>query len=67
MDLNLMKRSLTEKEASQYIGMSVGYLQKDRSEGKIKTRTPGPKFLKIGKSVRYLKEELDQWLEAHCK
>lgn len=65
MDLNLMKRCLTEKEASQYLGMSISYLQKDRSEGKIKKRTPGPKFLKIGKSVRYLKEELDQWLEAH--
>ena len=28
-------------------------------------RSPGPKFVKIGRSVRYLIEDLDYWLEAH--
>lgn len=62
-----MKRCLTEKEAAHYVGMSVAFLRKDRIEGKIGQRTPGPKYLKIGKSVRYLKEELDRWLEKHCR
>ena len=66
MDLNLKKRCLTEKEAALYIGMSVAFLRKDRAEGKIGKRTPGPRFLKIGKSVRYLKDDLDQWLEKKC-
>ncbi|MGE3319848.1 MAG: helix-turn-helix transcriptional regulator [Candidatus Berkiella sp.] len=61
-----MRRCLTEKEAAHYIGMSVSFLRRDRMEGVIGNRTPGPKWLKIGRSVRYLKEELDQWLENHC-
>lgn len=63
MDLKLMRRCLTEKEAAHYIGMSVSFLRRDRMEGVIGKSTPGPKYLKIGRSVRYLKEELDQWLE----
>lgn len=63
MDVNLIRRCLTEKEAAHYIGMSVSFLRKDRIEGQIGSRTPGPRFLKIGKSVRYLKDELDKWLE----
>ena len=63
MDLNLIKRCLTEKEAAHYIGMSIAFLRKDRCEGKIGNRTIGPKHLKIGKSVRYLKDDLDRWLE----
>lgn len=62
MDLNLMRRCLTEKEAAHYIGMSVSFLRRDRMDGLIGNRTPGPKWLKIGRSVRYLKEELDRWL-----
>ncbi len=58
-----MKQCLTEKEAAHYIGMSVAFLKKDRCEGKIGNRIVGPRFLKIGKSVRYLKEELDNWLK----
>jgi|LakMenE01Jun11ns_1017448.scaffolds.fasta_scaffold8381908_1 hypothetical protein len=49
------KRSLTEKEAAQYIGMN----------GIRKNRTPGPNYVKIGRTIRYLKEELDQWLETY--
>lgn len=67
MDLKLMRRCLTEKEAAHYIGMSVSFLRRDRMEGVIGNRTPGPKWLKIGRSVRYLKEELDRWLESNFK
>ncbi len=66
MDLKLMRRCLTEKEAAHYIGMSVSFLRRDRMEGVIGKSTPGPKWLKIGRSVRYLKEELDNWLEKRC-
>ncbi len=63
MDLNLEKRCLTERETAYYICMSISFLRKDRVEGKIGNRTIGPKHLKIGKSVRYLKDDLDSWLE----
>lgn len=59
------KRSLTEKEAAEYIGMSCSFLRQDRMNGLRKNRTPGPSFVQIGRTIRYLKEDLDQWLEGY--
>ena len=59
------KRSLTEKEAAEYIGMSCSFLRQDRMNGLRKNRTPGPNFIKIGRTIRYLREELDKWLEMY--
>ena len=59
------KRGLTEPEASAYIGMSRSYLRQARMNGRRDNLTPGPPFIKIGRSVRYLPEDLDIWLEAH--
>jgi predicted DNA-binding transcriptional regulator AlpA len=55
----------TEKEAAEYIKMSRGFLRQDRMNGARENRTPGPKFLKIGRSIRYLKDDLDSWLIQH--
>lgn len=57
--------ALTEKQAATYIGMSVPYLRCDRMNGHREGRTPGPPFVKIGRSVRYLRTDLDAWLMAH--
>jgi len=60
--------ALTERQASQYIGMSRSYLRQDRMNGKREGRSPGPPWIKIGKrAIRYLKDDLDQWLESHRK
>jgi predicted DNA-binding transcriptional regulator AlpA len=59
------KTTYTEIEASEYIGMSRSFLRQDRMNGIRVNRTPGPKFLKIGRSIRYLKEDLDTWLMQH--
>ena len=54
---------LTEQQAAQYIGMSQSFLRQDRMNGKREGRTPGPPWLKIGRSIRYLKKDVDKWLE----
>ncbi|WP_367607865.1 helix-turn-helix transcriptional regulator [Legionella sp. W05-934-2] len=59
------KKAFKEAEAAEYIGMSRSFLSQDRVNGTLANRTPGPKYLKIGRSVRYLKEDLDLWLEQH--
>lgn len=59
------KRSLTEKEAAEYIGMSCSFLRQDRMNGFRQNRTPGPNYIRIGRAVRYLREELDKWLEEN--
>lgn len=58
-------RAFNEKAAASYIGMSVSFLQKDRMNGKINNRTPGPRYAKLGKRVVYLREDLDTWLQSH--
>lgn len=61
------KRVLKEVEAANYICMSRSFLSQDRVNGTLKNRTPGPKFIKIGRAIRYLKEDLDIWLDLHRK
>jgi len=56
---------LHEKAAAQYIGMSVSFLQKDRMNGLLPGRMPGPRYAKLGKRIVYLREDLDAWLRAH--
>ena len=57
------RRALREPEAADYIGMSTSFLRQSRMDGDRENRTSGPKFLRIGRSVRYLLEDLDAWLE----
>jgi len=59
------KRSLTEEEAAEYISMSRAFLRQDRMNGARKKRTRGPEFSKFGRTIRYMKEELDAWLDKH--
>ncbi|MPW31534.1 helix-turn-helix domain-containing protein [Agarivorans sp. B2Z047] len=56
------KRVLTEQETAFYIGMSRSYLRQARMSGNRDNHTPAPPFIKIGRAVRYLREDLDAWL-----
>ena len=58
-------RALNEKQASAYIGMSASFLQKDRMNGTLQGRNPGPPYAKLGKRVVYFREDLDAWLNSH--
>ena len=55
-------RALNEKDAATYIGMSRSFLARSRMTGNLDNHTPAPKFIKIGRAVRYLRDDLDQWL-----
>ncbi len=60
---DLAKRAFTEAEASAYISMSRSFLRQSRMDGEREHRTPGPRWIRIGKrSIRYLIEDLDTWL-----
>jgi predicted DNA-binding transcriptional regulator AlpA len=61
----MSKEVLTEKEAATYIGMSRSFLSQDRMNGYRDNRTKGPDFMKLGRSIRYHKEDLDAWLSAN--
>tara|TARA_R110002072_G_scaffold301521_1_gene481445 strand:+ start:2333 stop:2530 length:198 start_codon:yes stop_codon:yes gene_type:complete len=57
------QKVFTEKEAAFYLRVSRSYLAQDRMNGKLPNRTQGPRFIKFGKSIRYLREDLDNWLQ----
>ncbi|MGR5475217.1 helix-turn-helix domain-containing protein [Vibrio astriarenae] len=61
------KAALTEQETANYIGMSRSFLRQARMEGPRKNRTIAPPFIKIGRAVRYIKEDLDLWLGNQTK
>ena len=59
------RKTLSDLEAAEYIGMSPSYLRQARCSGNREGRTPGPVFVKLGRSVRYLITDLDIWLLEH--
>jgi predicted DNA-binding transcriptional regulator AlpA len=61
----MTQRALKEPEAAQYLSMSTSFLRQARMDGIRENRTPGPAFVKIGRAVRYLREDLDAWLQAY--
>lgn len=60
-------RALSEIEAANYISMSRSFLAQSRMTGHRVGRTQAPPFIKIGRSVRYLREDLDRWLDGFYK
>ena len=51
---------LTDRDAATYLGKSHSWIRQSRCTG----NPDAPSFIKIGKSVRYLKADLDAYLEA---
>ena len=56
------KQSYTEAEAADYINMSRSFLRHARIDGNRENRTPAPKFIKSGRSIRYMRQDLDDYL-----
>lgn len=48
----------TTREAAEYLKLSIGYLEALRQSGR------GPIYHKLGRAVRYRKEDLDAWVDA---
>jgi hypothetical protein len=61
----LLARAFNEVEASRYTGMSISFLRQLRMKGVRKSCPPGPPFVKVGRAVRYLRDDLDTWLESY--
>ena len=52
--------TLSEKDASVYIGLTPAYLKKARYLG-----DRGPAYLQLGRTIRYRVADLDAWLLKH--
>ena len=50
--------ALTERQVAEHLGLSVATLRAWRHRGK------GPRFLRLGRSVRYLPADVDEFVRA---
>jgi hypothetical protein len=61
---NIPPATLTERDAARYIGLSRAYLRQSRM--RLPRRgIDAPPYLRVGRAIRYLRGDLDRWLEAH--
>ncbi|RVE97202.1 DNA-binding protein [Sinorhizobium meliloti] len=52
-------RLLRTEQAAEYLGLGVSTLEKYRLTG------GGPRYSKLGRSVRYSSTDLDDWISAN--
>lgn len=63
--LELLRAALSEREASLFLGLSESSLRKSRMNGTRANHLPPPPFVKIGRRVVYLVDDLRSYLEQH--
>ena len=59
--------TLTEKEAAIYLSVSPQFLRLSRHYGNRPGHAEGPPFIRLGggRSIRYMRADLDAWLQMH--
>ena len=57
-DFTRRSAALTERQVAEQLGLSVATLRAWRHRGK------GPRFLRLGRSVRYLPSDVDEFVRA---
>ena len=57
----IQPRGLSTAAAASFTGLSASFLEKARLN---LTKTPGPKFRRIGKRVIYLLDDLNNFLDS---
>ena len=62
VELNSMPLLFNEKQAVKFLGVSLSFLRKSRSEGSPGGRTAGPPFVRTGRSVHYRRADLEAWV-----
>ena len=55
------KRFLNSEEAADYLGLQRTTLEAWRCRG------GGPRFVKLGRAVRYRQADLDDWIESRVR
>ena len=59
------RRGLAPKQAAVYLGVSEQTLRKQRSTGPRPRGMPVVPFVRVGRRILYIIEDLDRWLESH--
>jgi predicted DNA-binding transcriptional regulator AlpA len=64
---NILPELLSVEQVSQLINIPVSTLNKGRMTGTLRGQTPLPRHVKIGKTVRYFRDEVYRWLHELAK
>lgn len=56
---DVTQEHLTRQQAARFLGFAVVTMDIWRAQGK------GPRWIKIGRAVRFARADLEAWLEAH--
>jgi len=59
------RRVMNEKAAAIYLDMSVSWLRQSRMDCNRGNRTAAPPFVRVGRAVKYLRDDLDTWLKKN--
>ena len=65
-NLDNTKRLFSEAEAAHYLDISKHTLRKQRSDGERENYMPVVPFIQLGRSIKYVKEDLDAYID-HLK
>ena len=61
----ILPRGLSEELAAIYSGVSASALRKARMDGGRIGHLPPPPYVRLGRKVIYLIDDLDHWLESN--
>jgi hypothetical protein len=61
----ILPAALNEREAALFLGLSGSSLRKSRMNGERENHLPPPPFIKMGRRVVYLLDDLRAYLEEH--
>jgi hypothetical protein len=66
-EVTTLPAALTEREAAKYLAVSSQFLRLSRHYGNRPNHAEGPPFIRLGggRSIRYLKDDLDNWLREY--
>jgi hypothetical protein len=60
------KRLATERQTADYLKCKPTTLTQSRWSGRL-FGLPAPKYMKLGRMIRYDLNEIDAWLEKHAE
>ena len=60
----MAERVFSTRAAAEYLGISYSDLRAIRMTGQIQERLAPPPHIFIGRALRYVKEDLDRWIDA---
>jgi len=65
MENRVIPRGMSEADAACYLGVSRSTLRQGRMDGGREKHAGSPIFVRLGRKIIYLRDDLDRWLESN--